>query len=59
MNNGDDLYGGRHDERYHENIEAQKIQRLENGTSAEEPYNIIVGGQLRYVRTDIFTAGDA
>ena len=44
---------------YHENIEAQKIQRLENGTSAEEPYNVIVGGQLRYVRTDIFTSGDA
>jgi hypothetical protein len=44
---------------YHENIESQKMQRLEDGTSAEEPYNVIVGGQLRYVRTDIFTAGDA
>ena len=43
---------------YHENIEAQKMKRLEDGTSAEEPYNIIVGGQLRYVRTDIFTSGD-
>ena len=32
------------------------MQRLEDGTSAEEPYNVIVGGQLRYVRTDIFTS---
>ena len=39
---------------YHENIEAQRNKRLEDGTPTEAPYQVIVGGQMRYVRTDIF-----
>ena len=39
---------------YHDNIEAQRNKRLEDGTPVETPYQVIVGGQMRYVRTDIF-----
>ena len=39
---------------YFENIQAQKDKRLEDGTLPSVPYNVIVGGAFRYVRTDIF-----
>ena len=39
---------------YFENIQAQKVKRLEDGTLPSVPYNVIVGGAFRYVRTDIF-----
>ena len=39
---------------YHENIEAQRNKRLEDGTPTDAPYQVIVGGKMRYVRTDIF-----
>ena len=39
---------------YHETIEAQKVKRLEDGTPTETPYQVIVGGQMRHIRTDIF-----
>ena len=44
---------------YHESIESQKLKRIEDGTPIETPYSIIVGGQMRFVRTDIFTSVDA
>ena len=39
---------------YHESIAAQKDKRIEDGTLDSMPYTVVIGGTLRYVRTDIF-----
>lgn len=43
---------------YHEAIQAQKDKRLEDGTLDSTPYQLIVAGHMRYVRTDIFPSGN-